>query len=649
MRRVFREVVSVEEARKILLEHFRVKREVEEVDLLSSNGRILAENIRSPISIPPFDRAVMDGYAVKAEDTFFADETNPVRLRVIGRIEAGDWSELELRVGEAVEVSTGSVMPKGANAVVMVEYTREEDGNVEVFKSVSPGENVLFAGSDVMAGEILLRKGKRLTHREIAILSACGIARVRVYRRPRVAVISTGNELAEVGEKLEKAKIYDVNSYALCSAIEECGGIAIRIGIVRDDEKEIKRAILRALEIADIVLTSGSTSAGFGDMMYRILSEFEPGILVHGIAIKPGKPTIIASHAGKLIFGLPGYPTSAMTIFELFLAPLIRELSGLRQEGKVIRARLAMKILSESGRREVLPVNVVATNEGYAAYPVSGSYSGMVSAIYATDGFIEISEDTLMLDVGEEVEVRLFGDIRPADLVFIGSHCFGVDLILELMPEFEAKVINSGSTAGILAVKRKEADIAGIHLLGEDGVYNESFLRHFGITDAVLVKGYLREQGFIVARGNPREILSFKDLLREDVRFVNRNRGSGTRALIDMKLRELSNELGMDFEELKGKIRGYEVEAKTHDAVAYAVATGRADAGVGIRSAAKLYGLDFVPLGAEEYDFLIPKERLGKTSVRDFLKVLKSREFGERLKNFEGLKVYERTGEMIEL
>lgn len=649
MRKVFRRILSVEEARKILSEHYKVKREVEELELLSSNGRILAEDLRSPISLPPFDRAAMDGYAVKSEDTFLADESNPVKLKVKGRISAGEWSELEVEKGEAVEVATGAVMPKGANAVVMVEYTRERNSIVEVFKSVSPGENVLFTGGDVMAGEILLRKGKKITHREIAILSACGVGKVKVFRRPKVAVISTGNELVELGETLEKGKIYDVNSYVLCSAIEECGGEPIRIGIVRDDEREIRSAILRALEIADIVLTSGSTSAGFGDIMYRILSEFNPGILVHGIAVKPGKPTIIALHGEKLVFGLPGYPTSMMTIFEIFVAPIIRETSGLRGEGRRLNARLAMKVFSELGRRELLPVNLVLTEEGYKAYPVSGSYSSMVSAIHATDGFIDIPENTLMLEEGEEVEVRLFGEIRPADLVIIGSHCLGLDLILELMPEFEAKVVNTGSTAGILAVKRKEADIAGIHLLSEDGIYNETFLRYYGIRDAFLVKGYLREQGLILRKGNPKGISGFQDLLREGVLFVNRNKGSGTRVLIDMHLGELARKLGISFEELKGRIRGYEIEAKTHDAVAFAVASGRADVGVGIKSVAKLYDLDFIPLRAEEYDFLIPKERIKKNSVRHFLEILKSDEFAKKLESFEGIRVYERTGEMVEI
>lgn len=649
MRKVFREAVSIEKAKEILFQFYKPERRIEEVSILESTGRVLAEDVRSYISLPPFDRAVMDGYAVIAEDTFNADENNPAKLKVVGRVEAGEWSEVEVSRGNAVEVATGSAMPKGANAVAMVEFTKEKGEFVEIFKSVAPGENVLFAGSDVMAGEVVLRKGKKITSREIAILSACGIEKVKVYKKPRVAVISTGNELVELGGNLEKAKIYDVNSYMLCSAIEECGGIPIRIGIVRDDENEIRSAILRGLELADIVLTSGSTSAGFGDIMFRILSEFKPGVLVHGIAVKPGKPTIIAIHKEKPIFALPGYPTSAITIFEIFVAPILRELSGLRKEGRTLKAKLAVRVFSEPGRRELLPVNIVSTSGGYKVYPVAGSYSGMVSAIYATDGFIEIPEDVLMLEENEEVEVRLYGEIKPADPVIIGSHCVGIDLILELMPEFEPKVLNLGSTAGILAVKRLEADLAGIHLLSEDGVYNESVVRKFGVENAIIVKGYLREQGLIVAKGNPKQIKGFEDLLRKDLRFVNRNKGSGTRVLIDMQLQEIAKKLGVGFEELKKRIMGYEVEAKTHDAVAVAVASGKADLGVGIKSVAKIYGLDFIPLRAEEFDFLIPKERLKKDSVKRFLETLKTKEFAKKLEKVEGLRVYERTGEMIEI
>lgn len=647
MRRVFRQISTVEEAKKLLFSRYKLHPKFEEVDLLSATEKILAEDVHSRVSVPPFDRATMDGFAVRAEDTFPAEENNPVRLKILGKIEAGEWVDAEVGRGECFEVSTGSVVPKGANAVVMVEFTREVGAFVEVYRAVAPGENVMFAGSDVMVGELILRRGTRLTHREIGVLAACGIRKVRVYGKPRVAVISTGNEIVEPGEKLTMGKIYDVNSFAICSAVEENGGIAIRLGIVRDDEEEMKNAILKALNIADLVITTGSTSSGFGDRMYRVLEEIAE-VLVHGIAVKPGKPTIIAICGEKPIFGLPGYPVSALTIFELFVAPVIRELAGLRRESRKISARLATKVFSEIGRREFLPVNVVSGKGGFSAYPVTGSYSGAITSLAFSDGIVEIPEEVVMLDENETVKVELFSEISPADLVFIGSHCIGVDILLREI-KGNVKVINVGSTGGILAVKRGEADIAGTHLLDEDGIYNEGIIRKFGVKNAVLVKGYLREQGFIVARGNPKGIRGCQDLLRDDVVFINRNKGSGTRTLLDMNLRRVAETLCKDFEEIKRKIKGYEVEAKTHDAVAIAIATQKADVGLGIKTVANLYGLDFIPLRSEEYDFLIPKDRLEKWAVREFLESLRSEEFARKLEKVGGLRVYERTGEMREL
>lgn len=653
MRKVFRDAVSIDEARKLLLNHFTPKRAVEKVPIHLAAGRVLARDVYAITDVPPFDRATMDGYAVRAEDTFTAEEDSPVILKVVGVIEAGKKPEIEIDRGEAAEIATGAMMPKGANAVVMVEYTRRRGERIEVLKPVSPGENVMYAGSDVMAGELLVREGSRLTHREIGVMAACGIGEVEVYRKPRVAIISTGNELIRPGEKLMEGKIYDVNSYSLAAAVEENGGEAILMGIARDDEAEMRRMIDKALREADIVLTSGSTSAGAGDVMYRILDEFEPGVLVHGIAIKPGKPAIIAVSDSKPVFGLPGYPTSAMTVFEVMVAPIIREMAGLAEDEMVkLRANLALKVFSAEGRREYLPVNVVEGAEGYSAYPVSGSYSGAVTAFAFTDGFVEIPENVVMLEEGDEVEVRLFSHLRPADLMIIGSHCIGVDILLSILREKKpcmSKVINVGSTGGILAVKRGEADIAGTHLLDESGIYNEPIVRKYGVRDVLLVKGYLREQGLIVARGNPKKIRGFEDLLRKDVTFINRNKGSGTRILTDMYLKEIAVRKGLSFQDITASIRGYTVEAKTHTSVAVAVASGKADAGVGIKSVAVNYGLDFIPLRSEEYDFLIRKDRMEKEAVRDFLECLSSEEFARRIQKVEGLKVYKRTGEIIEI
>ena len=377
MRKIFRELVSIEEAKKRLFSKIKIERKIEEVPLIDAYGRILAEDCYSSIDVPPFDRATMDGYAVKAEDTFGAEEDKPIALKVIGKVEAGEVPSVEVRQGTAVEISTGAVIPKGANAVVMVEYTSRENDTVYIYKPVPPGANIMSAGSDVMAGELLVRKGTRLTAREIGVLASAGFKSVKVVKKPVVAVISTGNELVSPGEKLGFGKIYDVNAYTISSGVIENGGIPIFLGIARDNAEEIRSKIAEGLNVADMVILSGGTSAGVGDMIYKIVGEFGE-VIVHGIAVKPGKPTVISVADGKPIFGLPGYPTSALMIFEIFVAPLIRRMAGISEESRrVVRAKVPMKIFSAMGRREFLPVNLVEGKEGLIAYPFT-EYSGAI-------------------------------------------------------------------------------------------------------------------------------------------------------------------------------------------------------------------------------------------------------------------------------
>ncbi len=646
-RKIFRNLVSVDEALRVV-ESIKdnLAPRFEEVEITGALNRVLAEDVYAGCDVPPFDRAAMDGYAVRAEDTYLAEEDNPVRLRVTGSIETGENPNIEVGRGEAVRIATGAVMPAKANAVVMVEYTSESDGVVEVYRAVAPGENVVAAGSDVMAGELIARAKTRITAREAGILAAVGVGKVRVYEKPKVAVISTGNEVEEWGRKLEPGKIYDVNTATISLAVEENGGEVVYRKIARDSYDSIRSAIEEAVRKADIVITSGGTSAGEGDIVYRVLGELGE-VLVHGIAVKPGKPAIIAVVDGKPVFGLPGYPTSAFMIFEKFVSPVIRHLAGMKDEKeRKVRARLAVRIASPHGRREFHPVCLVEGEEGLTAYPLTGNYSAMVSKLAQADGFVEIGENVAFLEPGE-VEVTLFSTLRPSELVIIGSHCVGVDLLLRLSG-LQAKTVNAGSTGGLLAVRRGEADLAGTHLLDESGEYNLPVMRRLGMKNAVLVKGYLREQGLIVARGNPKNIRWFEDMLRDNVRIVNRNPGSGTRVLLDMHLREIAEREGIEFEELVKRIDGYSVEAKTHTAVAVAILMGKADVGLGIKSVADFYGLDFIPVRAEEYDFAVRKDRLEKESVRMFLDTLRSEEFARELEKL-GMRTWERTGEVVYL
>ena len=643
-RKVFRVLVTVEEAKSRLLKEFTPKPiETEVVQLGHAHRRVIARDVEAPIDVPPFDRASMDGFAVRAADTFGADEEDPRTLRIVDVTGAGEVSKVEVKEGDAVEVSTGAPIPRGSNAVLMVEYTSTKEKVIDIYRPVAPGENIMSAGSDIMAGELILRRGTFLTPRETGVLAAMGVTEVEVFKKPKVGVISTGNEIVPPGGRLDYGKIYDINARTISDSVAENGGEPIQLGIVEDDQEAMRTKIRKALEACDMVITSGGTSAGAGDLLYRVIDELgEPGIIVHGVSVKPGKPTIIAVLEGKPLFGLPGYPASALTIFDVFVCPVLREMAGLEPEveRKAVNAITAERFFTTGGRREYTPVNIVKSgSREFTVYPVPGG-SGAITSLAEADGFIEIPENRQFLESGENVTVRLFShELKPADLTIIGSHCLGIDAILELLrmrsPGITVKVINVGSSGGLAAVRRGEADIAGTHLLDDvSGDYNVPFIERFGIADkAVLIRGYEREQGFIVKKGNPEGVQGIMDLLRGDLSFINRNPGSGTRVLLDSMLKGVAEEKDLDFEQTKSSIQGYGVEAKSHSAVAVAVLQGKADLGLGIRTVANRYELDFIPVSKEQFDFAISVDKLGREAVQSFLETLRSEDFKTMILN----------------
>ncbi|MFA4935532.1 MAG: molybdopterin biosynthesis protein, partial [Candidatus Methanoperedens sp.] len=575
MRKEFRKLVTMDEAKRII-RRLDVQPHPVEIDIENASGCTLACDAVSDVDVPPFNRASMDGYAVHASDTYSAREDMPVRLKLAGSIPAGINPEFQVNRGEAAEIATGAVMPAGADAVVMVEYTGI-DTELSVMRPVSINENVMHAGADIMAGERVLKKGTSLGSREIGVLAAIGKKKISVFGL-NVGIISTGNELAEPGCELHAGEIYDINSFSISAGVKDCGGTAIRYNIVHDDENEMKTALEIAAKNCDIILTSGSTSAGSGDIMYRIIEE-NGTVLAHGIDIKPGKPAIIGEVFGKPVFGLPGYPSSSLIIFNEFAAPLIRKMTGKKEERIEINAKLAARIRSD-GRSQLLPVGVVRG----VAYPIEKG-SGAITTLSEADGFIEIPASVEMIEAGEDVKVSLFGKPQVPDLLFVGSHCLGLDTLSDLTA-LKIRVINAGSSGGLGAIRNGTADIAGVHLLDESGVYNVPYLEKFKINNAVIVKGYLREQGLIVRKDS--KITKFEDIV--NVRVINRNTGSGTRVMTDMKLKEVAKQRGMSFEELINSIEGYHTEAKTHSAIAAAVKLGKADVGVGIRPVAELNG-----------------------------------------------------------
>jgi len=572
-------------------------------------GRVLAEDVRAEVDVPGFDRSNMDGFAVRAADTYGATESEPVRLRVNAEsIPTGVAPTLEVEAKTATSIATGGMLPRGADSVLPVEFTDVDGGEVIARRERVPGAAVSFAGTDIGRGETVLFGGTQLTSRETGVLAAIGRERVSVVRRPRVAIISTGDEIVQPGESMRPGLVYDSNGRILADAVRELGGEPEFIGAFRDDEAAVRTAVERALASSDLVLLSGGTSKGEGDLNARVIADLEPGIIVHGVALKPGKPICLAASGSVPVVILPGFPTSAVFTFHEFAAPLIRELAGLPPDRREqVSARLAQKTSSERGRLEYLLVGLVRRPDGgLSAYPM-GKGSGSVTAFSRADGFVRIGRNTEIVDIDTDVTVTLLArDQRVADFVAIGSHCAGLDAIASALARegFSVKLMAVGSQGGLGAARRGECDVAPIHLLDtETGEYNRPFL-----DDSLrLLRGYARQQGVVSRMEEQRDM----DALLSDpaLRMVNRNRGSGTRVLID---------------ELLGDKRppGYAYEPRSHYAVAAAVSQRRADWGVTIETVARQSGLRFRPLRAEYYDFAIPVDRWDRPAVAKLRELL---------------------------
>jgi putative molybdopterin biosynthesis protein len=415
---VFRKLLSFDEAKEVIEGQLKAKPlGVEEIPLLESSNRVLAENITANLDIPPFNRSAVDGYAVRAEDTFGAEENRPVLLKVSGTVNIGELPETTVTKGQAAEIVTGAPIPEGADAVVMIEHTSRKGDEVTVFGAAGRDENIMKAGADIKKGETILRKGQLLGSREIGVLAALGKAKARVYAVPRIAVLSTGPEITEPGMKLPPGKIYDINAYSLSTAVLESGGRPVYLGVFPDNLDELRTALRRALVSSDMVVTSGGVSVGPKDIVPKTLSMLgEPGIILSGIAIKPGKPTTVASVAGKLVFSLPGHPTSALLTFQLFVRPLIQVMSGRKAEKPIeVKAFASMRMFPAKGRRTFIMVKLRQEKpKGLIAEPIPTALSGAITTLAKADGFVEIAEDVQFIDAGEPVTVQLFKTERPS-------------------------------------------------------------------------------------------------------------------------------------------------------------------------------------------------------------------------------------------
>ena len=628
----FGDLASRDEAEARFHRHLRLEPlGAETVPLAEAPGRVLAEDAVAGLDVPGFDRATVDGVALRSMDTGSARDTAPVRLRLTPNpLRPGIVPTHAVAAGLATPIATGGMVPRGADAVVSIAQTEtvETDAGlaIEIRRAVAPGRGIAAAGSDIARGETVLRAGQLLSSREIGMLAALGLTEVAVWRRPRVAILSTSDEVVAPGRPLGPGRVYDSNAATLAAAVAEYGGEPLPLGIaVADedgiavaDEEAIARLLGRALAEADMALLAGSASEGAGDVAARVVGRLaDPGIVVHGVALKPGKTLCLAVSGGKAVVILPGFPTSAIFTFHEFAAPVILRLGGRPPEARrTVAATLALPQTSEAGRTDYVMVSLVrAPDGGLAAYP-TGKDSGSVTGFAQADGFFAVPALSEALPAASPVTVQIIGTaVAPADLVVIGSHCVGLDLLIGrlIRSGLRVKALSVGSSDGLAAARRGECDIAGIHLPDPaTGSYNRPFLGE----GLALIEGYGRMQGLVFRRDDPRfagravgEALAGALADPEDCLMVNRNAGSGTRQMID---RLLGGQ----------RPAGYLFQARSHNAVAVAVAQGRADWGVAIETVARSYDLGFLPIQAERYDFAVPKTRLELEPVRRFAAAL---------------------------
>ena len=605
---------------------------VEHVDLQNARDRVLAKRVDAAIDVPGFDRAAMDGYAVQASDTVGAGEVDPAVLDLAGTVHAGEKPAVTVEPGTCVEISTGAVMPPGADAVVVVERTDEteadagedtasDDTAIEIRTAVAPSENVMLAGADIAAGARALGPGTRLTPREIGLLSALGVDEVPVRARPRVGIISTGDELVPPGEPLdsERGEIYDVNTTTIAAGVEAAGGDPVVYPHAGDDFEAMERLLRQAADDCDLVVSSGSTSASAVDVIYRVIEE-RGELLLHGVAVKPGKPMVVgridqsgsdddetaaepSDTAQSAYIGLPGYPVSALTIFRVFVAPAIRAAAGQPEPTTAtVDGELIAQQRHDEGRLRLLSVALIEDADGSPlVYPVDKG-SGATTSLVDADGVVAIDPDTDYLAAGESVTVQLFDPaVRPPSLLAVGE---ADPALAELLDQLDRpRSLPVGSREGLRRLRDGIPDLAVVAGPTDRAV------------DAVELGGWSREWGLLVKKGNPDGVDGLADLVDDDIDFVNRDRDSGLRASFDAELDALADARGVDRRDLTAAINGYEATVSGVESPARRVADGRTAVGLGLRATADRHDLGFVSIGTQAVRLLGNPDREEKPAI----------------------------------
>ncbi len=587
----------------------------ETVPVAEANGRVTAAPVWARISVPHYHAAAMDGYAVHAHDSVGAMLTQPLQLRIGQR---------------ARYVDTGDPLPPETDAVIPIEEAQRLDEGegavIEILAATTPWKNVRVMGEDIVATELVVPANHRLRPQDLGAIAGSGHTHVQVYRRPRIAILPTGTELVTPGADLKPGDIIEFNTIVLAAMAEEWGARVSRLHILEDDYQTIKRAVLAAVEDHDLVVVNAGSSSGSEDFTAPIIAELGE-VIVHGLAIRPGHPAVLGHVVGRPVVGIPGYPVSAMIAFDLLVRPLLQQWMGQEVEPRPrVQATLTRKVLSPMGQDEYMRVTLGRVGDRIVATPLSRG-AGVIMSMVRADGMAHIPRFSEGLNAGDEVTVELLRPPGVIDhtIVHLGSHDMTLDLLADQLrrerPDRALSSGNVGSLSGLLALRRGEAHLAGSHLLDEKtGEYNLSYIRRYLPGVPIVVLGFVgRTQGLIVPSGNPKGLAGLSDLRRPDVIYVNRQRGAGTRVLLDYQLQRLQIDPSV--------IQGYNRVEYTHMAVAAAVQSGAADCGLGILAAARALDLDFVPLLEEQYQFVIPRVYYESDLLAPLLDIIRSPSF----------------------
>lgn len=630
-RQTYRNLKPLREAQDLFFSRFADSRmATETIPVRQALSRLLVEPVKAVRSVPAYNAAAVDGMAVRASDTFSAFPETPVFLST---------------GSEAIQVDTGDPLPNGTDAVVMIEKVEVSGDSCEIRESVYPWQNVRKTGEDIVKGEILLPAHHRIRSYDQGALLAAGIMSIRVLRKPRVLIIPSGDEIIRPEEAADPVKpgvILEINGQVLSSMVAECGAESVLMEVVPDDPEKIRHAIRSGLEDGyDLILTIAGSSAGTEDFTPSVLSELGE-LLVHGITVMPGKPTLLAAAGGKPVVGIPGYPVSAVVSFREFVRPLLFQMQGMNApESETVEAVLGRKLPSKPGLEEHVRVILGIVNDRAVAIPLSGG-AGMMTSLVRADGILRIPPEVSGYSENEKATVELLTPKRQLQnrLLVIGSHDLTIDLLASAVKKRSAGEItisssNIGSMGGIIAIEKGIAHLAGSHLLDtETGDYNRYYIKRLITrTPVILLTLVHRWQGFMIPRGNPKNVRGIEDLTRSDIGFINRQAGSGTRILLDYEMQKA----GID----PGAIPGYRSEEYNHMSVAMAVASARADVGLGILASAKALDLDFIPVARERYDLVIPEEFLHDGRMELLLEIIRSRQFMDQVLALGGYEIEE--------